>query len=91
MDKEGQHTGQKDRQSVHKGYFFCYLCTIHHKTLNYNYMKMLTSSASAYEAPQAELLLVRIEQNFLVSQTSQGKGQNITFETESDFDEFFGS
>ena len=54
-------------------------------------MKTLTSSASAYEAPQAELLLVRIEQNFLVSETGQGKGQDITFETESDFDEFFGS
>ena len=54
-------------------------------------MKTVTSAATAYEAPQAELLLVRIEQNFLVSETGQGKGQDITFETESDFDEFFGS
>ena len=54
-------------------------------------MKKLTPSTPAYEAPQAELLLVRIEQNFLLSETGQGKGQDITFETESDFDEFFGS
>ena len=64
---------------------------IQHKTLNYNPMKKLTPSTPAYEAPQAELLLVRIEQNFLLSETGQGKGQDITFETESDFDEFFGS
>ena len=62
---------------------------IQHKTLNYNPMKKLTPSTPAYEAPQAELLLVRIEQNFLVSETGTASGQNVTMLEEEDFDEFF--
>ena len=63
---------------------------MHRKTLNKNDMKTFLS-VPVYEAPQAERLLVRIEQNLLASQTGTASGQDITFETESDFDEFFGS
>lgn len=52
-------------------------------------MKTDFKSALAYEAPQAELLLVRIEQNFLASKTGTGKGQDVTMLDEADFDEFF--
>ena len=45
---------------------------------------------AAYEAPQAELLPVFAERNFLDSVTGRGTGQNITYETESDFDDYFG-
>ena len=46
-------------------------------------------SALAYEAPQAELLQICVEQNLLASQEDTA-GQNITWsETEDDFDEFF--
>lgn len=44
-----------------------------------------------YDAPRASLLPVRMEQNLLASQTGTGSGQNVTFETESDFNELFGS
>ena len=52
-------------------------------------MKTVTSAATAYEAPQAERLLVRIELNFLVSETGTASGQNVTMLEEEDFDEFF--
>ena len=48
-------------------------------------------SALPYEAPQAEVLLIRVERNLLDSQTGTGSGQNVTFEDESDFETFFGS
>lgn len=44
---------------------------------------------SNYEAPQAELLLICVEQNLLLSQTGSGKGVDIVFDNEQDFDEFF--
>ena len=44
-------------------------------------------AVSNYEAPQAELLLICVEQNLLQSQT--GGGQNVTMLDEQDFDEFF--
>ena len=46
-----------------------------------------TSKLTAYEAPQAELLFVHIEQNFLDSQT--GSGQDVTLTDERDFDDYF--
>ena len=46
-------------------------------------------AVSNYEAPQAELLLIRVEQNLLQSQTGTGRGESIVFDNESDFDEFF--
>lgn len=46
-------------------------------------------AVSNYEAPQAELLLICVEQNLLQSQTGTGRGENIVFDNESDFDEFF--
>ena len=54
---------------------------------------MKTYSSSAYEAPQAELIHICVEENLLQSQTGTGSGANakVTFENESDFDEFFGS
>ena len=52
-------------------------------------MKTDFKSTLAYEAPQAELLLVRIEQNLLASQTGTGKGQDVTMLNEEDFDTFF--
>ena len=52
---------------------------------------MKTYSSSAYEAPQAELIHICVEENLLQSQTGRGSGQKVTFESESDFDEFFGS
>lgn len=49
----------------------------------------LKLSALTYEAPQAELLLIHVEQNLLATQ-SDTKGQNITWsDSEDDFDEFF--
>ena len=48
-------------------------------------------SALPYEAPQTEVLLIRVERNLLDSQTGTGSGQGITYDTESDFDEYFGS
>ncbi len=44
---------------------------------------------TAYEAPQAELLPVCAERNFLVSETGTASGQNITLSDEQDFDDFF--
>ena len=53
-------------------------------------MKTIKSSASVYEAPQASLLLDRIEQNLLTtSQTGTGTGQNVTMLNEEDFEDFF--
>lgn len=52
-------------------------------------MKTVKTSAPVYEAPRANLLQVRIEQNFLGSQTGTGKGQDVTMLDEADFDEFF--
>ena len=52
-------------------------------------MKTVESSAPVYEAPQANLLLVRVELNLLASQTGTGKGQDVTMLDEADFDEFF--
>ena len=52
-------------------------------------MKTDFKSALAYEAPQAELLLVCVEQNLLASQRGTGKGQDVTMLDEADFDEFF--
>lgn len=46
-------------------------------------------AVSNYEAPQAELLLICVEQNLLQSQTGTGRGQNVTMLDEQDFDEFF--
>ena len=46
-------------------------------------------SALAYEAPQAELLHVCVERNLLATQTGSARGSNITYDTESDFDDFF--
>lgn len=54
-------------------------------------MKTEFKSVLAYEAPQAELLLVRIEQNLLASQKGTGSGQNVTMLNEEDFDDYFGS
>lgn len=47
------------------------------------------SQLPAYEAPQAELLLVRIEQSFLQNSGNQGTGQDITWLDEEDFDDYF--
>ena len=50
------------------------------------------SKFSAYEAPQAELLQVCVEQNLLLSATGTAGGQDITWsEDESDFDDFFNN
>lgn len=53
----------------------------------------INSILSAYEAPQAELLFVHIEQNFLDSQTgAAGTGSNLTKGNDydnSDFDDLF--
>lgn len=46
-------------------------------------------AVSNYEAPQAELLLICVEQNLLQSQTGKGSGQDVTMLGEQDFDEFF--
>ena len=46
-------------------------------------------AVSNYEAPQAELLLICVEQNLLLSQTGSGKGADVTMLDEEDFDEFF--
>ena len=54
-------------------------------------MKTPRLSALFYEAQRTSLLPVRMEQNLLVFQTGTGSGQNVTFETESDFNELFGS
>ena len=54
-------------------------------------MKTYSTSSPAYEAPQAELLEVFVEKNLLATQTGQGSGPSITYETESDFDDYFGS
>ena len=54
-------------------------------------MKTVTSFEHVYEAPQAELLLVRIEQNLLVSQTGTASGQDVTMLDEADFDDFFNN
>jgi hypothetical protein len=53
-------------------------------------MKTYSTSSPAYEAPQAELLELCVEQNLLASQTGSGHGPNIVYETEGDFDDFFG-
>ena len=50
-------------------------------------MKNEKSTALAYVAPQAELLLIRMECNFLVSEG--GSGQNIQWTEEEDFDPDF--
>ena len=50
-------------------------------------MKNEKSTALAYVAPHAELLLIRMECNFLVSEG--GSGQNIQWTEEEDFDDFF--
>ncbi len=61
-------------------------------TLDKSHMKTVKSSAPVYEAPQASLLLVRIEQNLLTSsQKSTGTGQNVTMLDEDDFDDFFNN
>ena len=53
-------------------------------------MKTVKSSAPVYEAPQASILLVRIEQNLLsTSQRCSGSGQNVTMLNEDDFEDFF--
>jgi hypothetical protein len=53
-------------------------------------MKTVKSSATVYEAPQASLLLVRIEQNLLTSsETRTSTGENVTMLGEEDFDDFF--
>ena len=58
--------------------------------LTKHYMKTVKSSAPVYEAPQARILLVRIEQNILVtSQSTSGSGQNVTMLDEDDFEDFF--
>ena len=55
-------------------------------------MKTVKSSAPVYEAPQASILLVRIEQNILTaSQSTSGSGQNVTMLDEDDFDDFFNN
>ena len=48
-----------------------------------------TLKKTAYEAPQAELLPVCAERNFLVSETGTASGQDITLSDEQDFDDFF--
>ena len=48
-------------------------------------------AVSNYEAPQAELLLICVEQNLLQSQTGRGSGENVVFDNESEFDSFFGN
>ena len=54
-------------------------------------MKTL-SEFSAYEAPQAELLPVCVEQNLLLTQTGTAGGQNVTWlGDEEDFDDFFNN
>ena len=50
---------------------------------------VLSFSALPYEAPQAELLQICVEQNLLTSQT--GSGQNVTFSDEQDFDDYFNN
>ena len=52
---------------------------------------VLSFSALPYEAPQAELLQICVEQNLLTSQTGNASGQGVTFENESDFDDYFGN
>ena len=54
-------------------------------------MKTYSTSSPAYEAPQAELLEVLVEQNLLASQTRSAGGQNVTLLDEDDFDDFFGN
>ena len=55
-------------------------------------MKTYSTSSPAYEAPQAELLEVFVEQNLLiVSQTGRDSGQNVSWETEQDFDDYFNN
>lgn len=48
-----------------------------------------TFSAHPYEAPQAELLYVCVEQNLLTSQT--GSGQDVSFSEEKEFDDYFNN
>ena len=48
-----------------------------------------TLKKTAYDAPQAELLPVCTERNFLVSETGTASGQDITLSDEQDFDDFF--
>lgn len=48
------------------------------------------SKSSVYEAPQAELLPVFTERNFMVSETAEG--QDVTWsDKEEDFDDFFNN
>ena len=49
------------------------------------------SKFSAYEAPQAELLHICVEQNLLASQTGQAGGQNVQWMDEDDFDHYFNN
>lgn len=46
-------------------------------------------TALPYEAPQTEVLLIRVERNLLDSQT--GSGQDVTMLGEEDFDDFFNN
>ena len=50
-------------------------------------MKNEKSTSLAYETPQAELLLVRMECNLLASEG--GSGQNVKWTEEEDFDTYF--
>ena len=48
-------------------------------------------SVKAYEAPQAELLRICVEQNLLLSMTGTAGGQDVSMEDEQDFDDFFNN
>ena len=44
-----------------------------------------------YIQPETDIRRTSVDRNFLATQQSEASGENVTFETESDFDSFFNN